>query len=178
MAEPTPGVRLETYVIATDNAAHDGVYFRPAGADYCGNEDQANVDATYINWLIETDERRREQSAKRAAAPGDLMVDLGNLEGTEKKFTAMIAALDSAQNQAYEDMVEEFIQSFNHIVIQGIDPLIAVYAMSQGLAIVLGFALRANLPFSIAQTILTQQMKSATASERMVRVITAPAGRG
>lgn len=174
MSEPTKGL----YVTA-EATERGHIRVEVTSVDYAADQkSQAVVDATYINWLIETDERRREQSAKRAASPDDLMVDLGNLEGTERKFTAILQQLDSTQNQAYEDMVEEFIQSFNHIVLQGIDPLTAVYAMSQGFAIVLGFALRANLPFSIAQSILTQQMKSATASEKMIRVITQPVGHG
>lgn len=173
MSEPTNGLRVHAQVTPDGGAS-----VHVSTTDYKHAFDMAKIDANYINWLIETDERRREQSAKRAASPNDLMVDMGNLEGTERKFTAMLKELDSGRSQAYEDMVEEFIQSFNHIVLQGIDPLVAIYAMSQGFAIVLGFALRANLPFAIAQSILAQQMKSATASERMVRVITQPSGHG
>lgn len=168
-------MRVENFIVG--HGQSDNMLGMISATGYTSDE-QAKTNATYINWLIETDERRREQSEKRASSSHDLMVDLGNLEGTERKFTAIMQQLETVQNSAYEDMVEEFIQSFNHIVLQGIDPLTALYAMSQGFAIVLGFALRANLPFSIAQSILTQQMKSATASEKMVRVITQPAGRG
>lgn len=169
MSEPTKALRVEVVDNDRDSFCLQGPW---------GNNTQAEIDAAYINWLIETDERRREQAAKKAASPGDLIVDLGNLERTERKFTALLQHLDTVQNEAYESMVEDFIQTFNNVVLQGIDPLMAVYAMSQGFAIVLGFALRANLPFSIAQTILSQQMRSATSSEQMVRVITSPAGRG
>jgi hypothetical protein len=176
MAEPTQGLRLTPCTMTTGHGESD--WFLSMNTAQGVSEEQVRINATYLNWLIETDERRREQTAKRAASPDDLMVDMGNLGDTEKKFTAMMHQLESVQNQAYEDMVEDFIQGFNHVVIQGIDPLVAVYAMSQAFAIVLGFALRANLPFPIAQSILHQQMKSATASEKMVRVITQPAGRG
>lgn len=174
MSEPTKGL----YVTA-EATERGHIRVEVTSVDYAADQkSQAVVDATYINWLIETDERRREQSAKRAASPDDLMVDLGNLEGTERKFTAILQQLDTVQNEAYESMVEDYLGVLNNIILQGIDPLLAIYAFSQGLAIALGFALRANLPLSIAQTILTQQMKSATAAERMVRIITQPAGHG
>jgi hypothetical protein len=177
MSEPTKGLRVRVENFTVGHGQSDNMLGMNTPSGYTSDE-QAAVNATYINWLIETDERRREQAAKRAVSQDDLMVDLGNLGGSEKKFTAMMRELDTVRNEAYEDMVEDFINTFNNVVLQGIDPLVAIYALSQALAIVLGFALRANLPFAIAQAILTQQMKSATASEKMVRVITAPAGRG
>lgn len=157
--EPTAGLRLER--------DEQGGFFLKVGnklAPYICNDEQAEVDATYINWLIETDEKRREQLAKIQGSPQDLMVDLGNMSRVNLDNIALDAT--------YESMTEDFIQTFNNIVLQGIPPINAVFSLSQAFAIVLGFALRANMPFEIAKALITQVMKSATAAESMVRVVT------
>ena len=124
---------------------------------------QAGIDAVYINWLLETDEKRREHLAKLHAGSQDLLVDMGDMSRVD---------LNIALDADYESMTEDVIQTVNHIILQGIPPIKAVFCMSQAFAIVLGFALRANMPFEIAKALITQVMKSATASEQMVRIIT------
>lgn len=124
---------------------------------------QAGIDATYINWLIETDEKRREQMTKLHSGSQDILVDMGDMSRV---------SLDIPLDADYESMTEDIIQNVNHIVLQGIEPIKALFSMSQAFAIVLGYALRANMPFEIAKALITQVMKSATASEKMVRIIT------
>lgn len=125
---------------------------------------QRAVDIEYINWLIETDEQRRAHIAKQSAGSQELLVDLGDMTR---------ATLDSIQmDAAYEEMTEDLIQTFNNIVLQGIPPIKAVFSLSQAFAIVLGFALRANMPFDLARNLITQVMNSATSAEKMVRIIT------
>lgn len=127
-------------------------------------QDQMEVYVTYINWLIETDEKRREHMAKQHAGAQDILVDMGDMTRVD---------LDSIQlDLAYESMTEDMIQTVNHIILQGIEPIKALFSMSQAFAIVMGYALRANMPFEVARALITQVMKSATASEQMVRIIT------
>lgn len=128
------------------------------------SDDQHDANVTYINWLIETDEKRREHLAKQHAGAQDILVDMGDMTRVD---------LDSIQlDLAYESMTEDVIQTVNHIILQGIEPIKALFSMSQAFAIVMGYALRANMPFDVAKALITQVMKSATASEQMVRIIT------
>lgn len=158
--QPTPGIRLD--IDQADGELNFMIEHKLAYL-YTDRE-QAQVNVTYINWLIETDERRREAMAKEAAQPSDLIVDMGNLKG---------ARIDKIPLDAdYESMVEDLLGNFNHIIMQGIPPLTAVYAMSQAFALVLGYALRADLPWAMAQEILKQQMQSAKAACAAVRIIT------
>jgi hypothetical protein len=128
------------------------------------SDEQRAADVEYINWLLETDQKRREHLEKLHAGGQDLLVDMGNMTGVN---------LDNIRMDVdYEEMTEDIIQTVNHIILQGVPPIKALFSMSQAFAIVLGFALRANMPFEIARNLITQVMNSATASEKMVRVIT------
>jgi 16S rRNA A1518/A1519 N6-dimethyltransferase RsmA/KsgA/DIM1 with predicted DNA glycosylase/AP lyase activity len=156
MAEPTKGLRLNVLYMEDDSTV-------VTTQGYQGDA-QATVDVTYINWLIETDEKRREHLSKQAAGAQDILVDMGDM--TQASLDQVVLDAD------YESMTEDIIQNVNHIILQGIAPMTALYSMSQAFAIVLGYALRANLPWPMAQAILTQVMKSAQAAEKMVRIIT------
>lgn len=167
---PTKGLRVEVEVDKADRDHGDitfltvrqyavGAYVStPAEAN------QAKVDAAYINWLIETDEKRREHLAKQSAGAQDILVDMGDMTRVNLDNIAL--------DQDYESMTEDIIQNVNHIILQGIEPIKALFSMSQAFAIVLGYALRANMPFAVAKALVTQVMKSATASEQMIRIIT------
>lgn len=155
---PTAGMRVD---VDEGKEGSDKVYFVHTGRVTL---EQATVDANYINWLIETDEKRREHLEKVQGRPEDLLVDLGDMTRVNLDNIALDAT--------YESMTEDFVQTFNNVVLQGIPPINGVFSMSQAFAIVLGFALRANMPFEIAKALITQVMKSATAASQMVRVIT------
>lgn len=161
MAEPTKGLRLavdQHDVFITTEA--DEIKMMPTRL----SDEQRQVDVTYINWLIETDEKRREHLAKLHAGGQDVLVDMGNMTH---------ASIENIPLDAdYESMVEDMLQGFNHVVMQGIAPIRALYAMSQAFAIVLGYALRANMPWPVTKAILTTVMKSAKAAETMVRHVT------
>lgn len=72
----------------------------------------------------------------------------------------------------YEAMVEDIIGNFNHIVAQGIDPMTALFAMTQAYAVVLGCCLRANMDFEVAKKLQIMVMKNAQAASKAVRIIT------
>jgi hypothetical protein len=153
--EPTQGLRVAVIDNDRDEFCLQGIW---------SSHEQAKVDATYINWLIETDEKRRAHIAKQSAGSQDLLIDMGDMTRVD---------LDGIRlDEAYESMTEDFIQTCNNIIIQGIPPINALFSMSQAFAIVMGYALRANMNFEVAKALITQVMKSATASEQMVRIIT------
>ena len=155
---PTKGLRLAFQPGAL------GLHFVTGKEPGTYPEAQGHIDMAYINELLEMDERRREHLAKLHAGSQDLLVDMGDMTRV---------SLDSIRLDAdYESMTEDIIQNVNHIILQGIQPIKAIFSMSQAFAIVLGFALRANMPFEVAKALITQVMKSATASEQMVRIIT------
>lgn len=163
--EPTKGLRVTVNADAAPSevVAVQALIYGEYGEDNDGTE-QAKVDAAYINWLIETDEKRREHLAKIQGGAQDILVDMGDMTRVN---------LDDIQLDAdYESMTEDIIQNVNHIILQGIEPIKAVFSLSQAFAIVLGFALRANMPFEVAKALITQVMKSATHAESMVRIIT------
>lgn len=172
--QPTPGLRLEVTIDGGDlvhgasAAVHtNGQYVADYSADAPADLSQAQVDAAYINGLIEADERRRAYLVRQATAPEgerDLMVDLGDMTRANLNQIALDAE--------YEAMVEDIIGNVNHIVVQGVPPIRAVFALSQAFAIVLGYALRANMNFDVAKAMITQVMKSATKNEQLLRIIT------
>lgn len=130
-----------------------------------GVDDDCTADElAYINALIETDERKRDMRKLYEEQSPEILVSLGDMT---------TVTVESVEVDAeYEAMTEDVIGNFNHIVSQGIAPIRALYAMGSGFAIVLGYCLRANMPFRCAQQLLTMVMKSATASEKLVRIIT------
>jgi hypothetical protein len=155
---PTKGVRLAF------QKGPLGLHFVTSQTPGTYPESQGPIDMEYINRLIEIDERRREHLEKLHVGSQDLLVDMGDMTRVN---------LDSIRLDAdYESMTEDIIQNVNHIILQGIDPIKAIFSMSQAFAIVLGFALRANMPFEVAKALITQVMKSATAAQSMVRIIT------
>lgn len=146
---PTPGLRVELVEIPegrdgpgyTVVSVPEGQYvpgFKSPPAEEL--KAQARVDADYINWLLETDEQRRNfVMANQAGLQTDVLVDLGNMQGQSIRQV-------NIQDEAYEAMVEDILGNFNHIVTQGIRPIVALHAMGFAFAVTLGACLRANLP--------------------------------
>lgn len=169
--QPTPGLRVD---VGSDYGGPGAnvvcVFDVDYGLSFDGDTPgatQARVDADHINALLEADERRRAHLLRQATAPEgqhDLMVDLGDMTRASLNQIALDAE--------YEAMVEDIIGNVNHIVLQGVPPIRAVFAMSQAFAIVLGYALRANMNFDVAKMMITQVMKSATKNEQLLRIIT------
>lgn len=125
---------------------------------------QATADCAYINRLIQEDEARQASFQKLQKTDEDVLVNLGNLGG---------ARLDQVElNSEYELMVQDYLDTFNHAVTQGVAPIRAIYAMCQGFGITLGCALRADLPFDVAKALVQMITTTASAQEKMLRAIT------
>lgn len=165
MAEHTKGLRFKPTVVGNEGSRNRSVIlvleyemkFKEASR-------QAKVDAAYLNELIEQDEARQAAFQRLQSTGEDLLVNIGNMSG---------ASLEQCPvNAEYEAMVQDYLDTFNHAVSQGVAPIRAVYAFCQGFAITLGCCLRADLPWEVAQDLLKMIMKTADAQEKMLRQIT------
>lgn len=154
---PTPGLRVELVEVPEDRDGPGYTVVSVAEKQYMPGfqgptaeelKAQALVDAEYINWLIETDEQRRAfQQFNEAGLQTDVLVDMGNMAGQSIRQV-------NIQDEAYEAMVEDILGNFNHIVTQGIRPIVALHAMGFAFAITLGACLRANLADNEADALL------------------------
>lgn len=102
----------------------------------------------------------------------DLFVSLGDL--SQKSIAHLRAVIDRNDRtvlQNYEEMVEDFIQSFNHAVTQGVPPEWALFAFTQAYAITLGQCLRADLPFTEAAKFIRTIIENADLSNKLVRQV-------
>lgn len=155
-----PGDRTKTVVLIAD---YDHLR-RKKGVRESRIMRQAKVDAGYVNTLIEQDEARSAAFQKLKASDEDVLVNLGNLRGARMEQVEL--------NAEYELMVQDYLDTFNHAVTQGVAPIRALYAMCQGFGITLGCALRADLPFDVAKALVQMITTTASAQEKMLRAIT------
>lgn len=115
----------------------------------------------------------REDTAPPAEKQDDLFVPLGNLEGkTIAHLREVLEQGSSTVLQNYEEMVEDFIQSFNHAVTQGVPPEWVLFAFTQAYAITLGQCLRAGLSFEEAKQFLRTILDNASLSKDLVKQVT------
>ena len=109
---------------------------------------------------------------KSTEGTDDLFVSLGNLSGASiEHLRAVLEAGHSTVLTNYEELVEDFIQTFNHAVTQGVPPEWALFAFTQAYAITLGAALRADLPAKEAGRFISTIVKNADLSEKLVRQV-------
>jgi hypothetical protein len=126
---------------------------------------QLAVNVTYINWLIETDERRRDTAAAQIVGTADVLVDLGDMRHQSIERVDIV-------DEAFESMVEDQLGNFNHIVTQGIQPVVAIYSMAMSFAIALGACLRANLADNQADALLAMVRQNAKNEAGRLKILT------
>lgn len=96
----------------------------------------------------------------------DLFVSIGDLSQTR---------LDGVQidvNQ--EEMVEDYIEGFNSMVLQGMPPIKALFAMAQAFGLTLGYCLRAGLHPKDGRKMLGMLIKTSTDASKSVAIATGP----
>lgn len=93
----------------------------------------------------------------------DVIVDVGDMS------TSKISSVQLDSN--YEDMTEDYIGNFNHIVTQGQPPVAALFSFAQAFAIVLGCCIRAGLPQAEVGKLMITIGKNAEAASKMVRIL-------
>lgn len=115
-------------------------------------------------------------STKEPKAPmegtDDLFPPLGNLgDKTLAHLRAVLEKGDSQVMENYESLVEDFIETFSHAVIQGVPPEWAMFSMAQAFAITFGQCLRADFPAREGGKILRMIIENADLSAKMVKEV-------
>lgn len=100
---------------------------------------------------------------KKRDEKSDVIVDIGDMS------MAKVSSVDLNDN--YEDMTEDYIGNFNHIVTQGQAPIDALFSFAQAFAIVLGCCIRAGLPQAEVGKLMITIGKNAEAASRMVKIL-------
>lgn len=110
--------------------------------------------------MTETDEDR-EPPTKPS---DDLFVNIGDLSVTR---------LDGVKIDAnQEDMVEDYLDGFNQMVLQGMPPVKALFAMAQAFGLTLGYCLRCGLHPADGRKILGMLIEQSKTSAQEVRIAT------
>jgi hypothetical protein len=94
----------------------------------------------------------------------DLVVSLGDMSTSSPEKVDL--------DDDFEAMVEDFMGTFNNIVIQGITPMKALLAFASAFALILGCCVKAGLRPSVGGKLIGMVVKNADASSKAVRVIT------
>jgi hypothetical protein len=94
----------------------------------------------------------------------DLVVNLGDMSGS---FPEKVS-----QDEDFEAMVEDFMGTFNNIIIQGITPMKALLAFAAAFALILGCCVKAGLKPSVGGKLISMIVKNAEAHSKSVRIIT------
>lgn len=103
---------------------------------------------------------------------GDIFVSLGNLSGTTiANLRGVLDRGDPTVMRNYEDLVEDFIETFNHAVTQGVPPEWALFAFTQAYALTMGQCLVADLPFPEAAKFLRTIIENADLSQKFVKQV-------
>lgn len=94
----------------------------------------------------------------------DVLVNFGDLSRADLSKVKL--------DGEYEAMVEDCLGCLNNMLVQGVRAEQALFALCQACAIALGCALRAQLPWSVAQQLVGMIVKNASTSEKMLRLAT------
>lgn len=82
------------------------------------------------------------------------------------------ASTDGVQfDENYEAMTEDFIDTFNHGVTQGMPAINGLYAFGSAFAVILGCCIRASLPQKEVGKMLLMIGRNAAAASKMVTVL-------
>jgi hypothetical protein len=159
--KPTPGLRVE--LTADEHPDGDWPVLTVASWSPGSSQAQAVIDAAYINQCIEEHEQRAK-TLVRPEESGDLLVDLGDLRNA--KLGTLV------QDEMFELMVMDYLDTFNNAVIQGVPPFRSARAMAQAFSLLLGNCVRAGLHPGLAAAVLEGVIQATKAAGERVKVIT------
>jgi hypothetical protein len=94
----------------------------------------------------------------------DLFVSIGDLSGTR------LAGVQVDANQ--EDMVEDYIDGFNQMVLQGMPPIKALFAMAQAFGLALGYCIRCGLHPADGRKLLGMLIQQSKTESQNVKIVT------
>lgn len=117
-------------------------------------------------------EQPATEPARQAEKTDDLFVSLGNLGNVSiAHMREVLDRNDATVMSNYENLVEDFIETFNHAVTQGVPPEWALFAFTQAYAITMGQCLRADLPFSEGGKFIRTIIENADLANKLVRQV-------
>lgn len=96
----------------------------------------------------------------------DIFVSIGDLGKTR------LDGVKLDENQ--EEMVQDYIDGFNNMVLQGMAPIKALFAMAQAFGLTLGYCLRAGLHPKDGRKLLGMLIKQSTDASKSVAIATGP----
>lgn len=155
---------MEVKDVAADQYNPPDYILRTNG--HCGdiNADhrQLSIDAAYINELLERD----EQILRNVKPPGDsdLFVDMGDLTNS------LPSRFDTSEY--FERQVMDYVDTFNHAIIQGVPPVHALQTFTKALSVALVACVSANMHPGIGLTFLKAAELAVHGARSRVRVIT------
>ena len=100
----------------------------------------------------------------REALDGDVVVNLGDMSTSLPEKVTL--------DEDFEAMVEDYIGTFNNIIIQGVTPMKALLSFASALAVTLGCCVRAGLKPSVGGKLVGMIVKNAEAHAKSVRITT------
>lgn len=96
----------------------------------------------------------------------DIFVSIGDLGKTR------LDGVKLDENQ--EEMVKDYIDGFNNMVLQGMPPIKALFAMAQAFGLTLGYCIRAGMHPSDGRKMLGMLIQQSKDSAGQVRIATGP----
>lgn len=125
-----------------------------------------------------TDKKVRKIARKKVAA-GEIPLITRNKNEKDEQADIIVpigdlsrANLDAIPfDENYEKMTEDFIDTFNHGVTQGMPPQTGLFAFGSAFAVVLGCAIRAGLPQAQVGKLLMMIGRNAAVSSKMVQIL-------
>lgn len=104
----------------------------------------------------------------------------GRLDGTDPLDDIFVSIGDLSQtrldgvklDQNHEEMVTDYIDGFNNMVLQGMPPIKALFAMAQAFGLTLGYCLRAGLHPADGRKMLGMLIQQSTDAAKSVAIAT------
>lgn len=120
--------------------------------------DEARPPLRVIEGSKPTHEERKEEGRR-----DDILVHPGDMTACDADQVVI--------DKDYESMVEDYIGNFNHMLVQGVPPMTALFAFAQSFALVLGQCIRSGLRVSVAGKLIGMIVKNSTASAQLLKLI-------
>jgi len=116
--------------------------------------------------MKKTDEKNDDDTARLDGTDpsDDLFVTIGDLSKTPLNGVKLDA------NQ--EDMVEDFIESFNQAVLQSMPPVKVLFAFAQAFGLTLGYCIRAGLSPADGRKLIGMLIQQSKDEAKAVKIVT------
>lgn len=104
----------------------------------------------------------------------------GRLDGTDPLDDVFVTIGDLSQTRLdgvkidanQEEMVEDYIEGFNQMVLQGMPPVKALFAFAQAFGLTLGYCIRAGLHPADGRKLLGMLIEQSKVESKNVKIVT------